>query len=139
MRYLSTLLLLMLFAGCWNNRIGEFSVISTQDFELNSDYVLLEKGAIGVDIQYIFVFVPSQRTISIESAVDDALRGLNGHIMTDVTARQQGFFIPYLYGENRMMVQGDVWRRSDTKYGDVMDKIDDVYTVKNGEILLQEN
>ena len=139
MRYLSTLLLLMLFAGCWNNKIGEFSVISTQDFELNSDYVLLEKGAMGVDIQYIFVFVPSQRTISIESAVDDALRGLNGHIMTDVTATQQGFFIPYLYGENRMIVQGDVWRRSDTKYGDVMDKIDDVYTVKNGEILLQEN
>jgi hypothetical protein len=139
MRYLSTLLLLILFAGCWNNRIGEFSVISTQGFELNSDYVLLEKGTMGVDIQYIFVVVPSQRNISIESAVDDALRDLNGHIMTDVTARHQGFFIPYFYGENRIVVEGDVWRRSDTKYGDVMDKIDEVYTVKNGEIVLQEN
>ena len=139
MRYLSTLLLLILFAGCWNNKIGEFSVISTQGFELNSDYVLLEKGTMGVDIQYIFVVIPSQRNISIESAVDDALRDLNGHIMTDVTARHQGFFFLYFYGENRIVVEGDVWRRSDTKYGDVMDKIDEVYTVKNGEIVLQEN
>ena len=73
MRNLLISLTIVLFTGCWNQRVGDFSVISSRNFDLNSDYVLLEKGVIGEDTQYIIIFIPTGQ-INIENAVDDALK-----------------------------------------------------------------
>ena len=137
---LISLITIVLFAGCWNQRIGDFSVISSRNFDLNSDYVLLEKGVIGEDTQYIIIFIPTGQ-INIENAVDDALKRVDGDVMTNATIKLQGFYIPYIYGESRYVVEGDVWKKSDAKIGDVINKIDDVYTAvnKNGEIVLEKH
>jgi hypothetical protein len=141
MRNLLILLItIVLFAGCWNQRIGDFSVISSRNFDLNSDYVLLEKGVTGEDTQYIIIFIPTGQ-INIENAVDDALKRVDGDVMTNATIKLQGFYIPYIYGESRYVVEGDVWKKSDAKIGDVINKIDDAYTAvnKNGEIVLEKH
>ena len=137
---LISLITIVLFAGCWNQRIGDFSVISSRNFDLNSDYVLLEKGVIGEDTQYIIIFIPTGQ-INIENAVDNALKRVDGDVMTNATIKLQGFYIPYIYGESRYVVEGDVWKKSDAKIGDVINKIDDVYTAvnKNGEIVLEKH
>ena len=140
MRNLLISLTIVLFTGCWNQRLGDFSVISSRNFDLNSDYVLLEKGVIGEDIQYIILFIPTGQ-INIENAVDDALKRVDGDVMTNATIKLQGFYIPYIYGESRYIVEGDVWKKSDAKIGDVINKIDDAYTAvnKNGEIVLEKH
>ena len=141
MRNLLILLItIVLFAGCWNQRIGDFSVISSRNFDLNSDYVLLEKGVTGEDTQYIIIFIPTGQ-INIENAVDDALKRVDGDVMTNATIKLQGFYIPHIYGESRYVVEGDVWKKSDAKIGDVINKIDDAYTAvnKNGEIVLEKH
>ena len=137
---LISLITIVLFAGCWNQRIGDFSVISSRNFDLNSDYVLLEKGVTGEDTQYIIIFIPTGQ-INIENAVDDALKRVDGDVMTNATIKLQGFYIPYIYGESRYVVEGDVWKKSDAKIGDVINKIDDAYTAvnKNGEIVLEKH
>ena len=140
MRNLLILLTIVLFTGCWNQRLGDFSVISSRNFDINSDYVLLEKGVIGEDIQYIIIFIPTGQ-INIENAVDDALKRVDGDVMTNATLKLKGFYIPYIYGESRYIVEGDVWKKSDAKIGDVINKIDDAYTAvnKNGEIVLEKH
>ena len=140
MRNLLISLTIVLFTGCWNQRLGDFSVISSRNFDLNSDYVLLEKGVIGEDTQYIIIFIPTGQ-INIENAVDDALKRVDGDVMTNATIKFQGFYIPYIYGESRYVVEGDVWKKSDAKIGDVINKIDDAYTAvnKNGEIVLEKH
>ena len=140
MRNLLISLTIVLFTGCWNQRLGDFSVISSRNFDLNSDYVLLEKGVIGEDTQYIIIFIPTGQ-INIENAVDDALNRVDGDVMTNATIKLQGFYIPYIYGESRYLVEGDVWKKSDAKIGDVINKIDDAYTAvnENGEIVLEKH
>ena len=137
---LISLITIVLFTGCWNQRVGDFSVISSRNFDLNSDYVLLEKGVIGEDTQYIIIFIPTGQ-INIENAVDDALKRVDGDVMTNATIKLKGFWIPYIYGESRYIVEGDVWKKSDAKIGDVINKIDDAYTAvnKNGEIVLEKH
>ena len=137
---LISLITIVLFTGCWNQRLGDFSVISSRNFDLNSDYVLLEKGVIGIDIQYIIIIIPTG-TINIENAVDDALKRVDGDVMTNASIKLKGFWIPYIYGESRYVVEGDVWKKSDAKIGDVINKIDDAYTAvnENGEIVLEKH
>ena len=137
---LISLITIVLFAGCWNQRVGDFSVISSRNFDLNSDYVLLEKGVTGEDTQYIIIFIPTGQ-INIENAVDDALKRVDGDVMTNASIKLKGFWIPYIYGESRYVVEGDVWKKSDAKIGDVINKIDDAYTAvnKNGEIVLEKH
>ena len=137
---LISLITIVLFAGCWNQRVGDFSVISSRNFDLNSDYVLLEKGVTGEDTQYIIIFIPTGQ-INIENAVDDALKRVDGDVMTNAAIKLQGFYIPYIYGISRYIVEGDVWKKSDTKISDVINKIDDAYTAvnKNGEIVLEKH
>ena len=79
--------------------------------------------------------------IDIENAVDDALKRVDGDVMTNATIKLKGFWIPYVYGESRYIVEGDVWKKSDAKIGDVINKIDDAYTAvnKNGEIVLEKH
>ena len=137
---LISLITIVLFTGCMNQRVGDFSVISSRNFDLNSDYVLLEKGVTGEDTQYIIIFIPTGQ-INIENAVDDALKRVDGDVMTNATVKLKGFYIPYIYGESRYVVEGDVWKKSDAKIGDVINKIDDAYTAvnENGEIVLEKH
>ena len=137
---LISLITIVLFAGCWKQRVGDFSVISSRNFDLNSDYVLLEKGVTGEDTQYIIIFIPTGQ-INIENAVDDALKRVDGDVLTNATIKLKGFYIPYIYGESRYIVEGDVWKKSDAKISDVINKIDDAYTAvnKNGEIVLEKH
>ena len=137
---LISLITIVLFTGCWNQRVGDFSVISSRNFDLNSDYVLLEKGVIGKDIQYIIIFIPTGQ-INIENAVDDALQRVDGDVMTNATIKLKGFYIPYIYGESIYEVEGDVWKKSNVDVGDFMNDAEKTYTAvqRNGEILLVEN
>ena len=140
MRNLLISLTIVLFTGCWNQRLGDFSVVSSRNFDLNDNYVLLEKGVIGEDIQYIILFIPTGQ-INIENAVDDALKRVDGDVLTNATIKLKGFYIPYIYGKSGYIVEGDVWKKSDAKIGDVINKIDDAYTAvnKNGEIVLEKH
>ena len=136
---LISLFSILIFTGCWNQRLGDFSVVSSRNFDLNDNYVLLEKGVIGEDTQYIIIFVPTGM-INIENAVDDALKRVDGDVMTNASIKLQGFYIPYIYGESRYIVEGDVWKKSSSNLGDVINEIDNIYTAveQNGKIILEK-
>jgi len=106
---------------------------------MGADYVLLEKGVYGEDRQYIIVFIPTG-TIDLENAIDNALKKVDGDVMTNATLKMKGFYIPYIYGESAFIVEGDVWKKSSEKWGDVIDEVDNIYTAveQNGEIILKK-
>ena len=100
------LFLLMLF-GC-STRIGDFSVISTKNIEMDGEYELIGRDVKGTDMKPIILYFPTG-TPTIEGAIDDALESVDGDIMTDVIITSNVWWL-YLYGEQRYVVVGDVWK-----------------------------
>ena len=133
-------LVALFFVGC-TQRLGDFTVMSTRNVDLNANYVKVENNVRGQDKKSIIIFIPTG-TPNIESAIDQALKSVDGGaVMTDVSLTYKWFYIPYIYGEYIYEVEGDVWKKSNVDVGDFMNDSDKIYKAvqKNGEILLVEN
>tara|TARA_B100000315_G_scaffold235813_1_gene251039 strand:- start:231 stop:665 length:435 start_codon:yes stop_codon:yes gene_type:complete len=133
-------LVALFFVGC-TQRLGDFTVMSTRNVDLNANYVKVENNVRGQDKKQIIIFIPTG-TPNIESAIDQALKSVDGGaVMTDVSLTYKWFYIPYIYGEYIYEVEGDVWKKSNVDVGDFMNDSDKIYKAvqKNGEILLVEN
>ncbi|MEW5894670.1 MAG: hypothetical protein AB1650_02765 [Candidatus Omnitrophota bacterium] len=110
-KQLSLLIVMILFFSGCATRHGDFTVLSNKmlrlsEFELDKEDRV--KNVVGEDVAHIIVVVPTKGTITLESAVDDALEKADGDVMTDVVITQWGFYIPYIYGQMGWKVKGDV-------------------------------
>ncbi|MAJ44129.1 MAG: hypothetical protein CMF96_05200 [Candidatus Marinimicrobia bacterium] len=87
------IMLLFIYSSCSRN-IGEFSLISTRDFNNNLFYESI--GLIeGKDTEYIIILIPTGG-VRIDSAVSDALDNYNANYLTNALVTHQEFYIPYL-------------------------------------------
>ena len=139
-RIIKITLVALFFVGC-TQRLGDFTVLSTRNVDLNANYVKVENNVIGQDKKSIIIIIPTG-TPNIEAAIDQALKSVDGGaVMTDVSLTYKWFYIPYIYGEYIYEVEGDVWKKSNVDVGDFMNDSDKIYKAvqRNGEILLVEN
>ncbi len=92
-------------------RHGDFTVISnklirTADFELSK--ADRRRGIVGQDKAHIIILIPTKAQVTLEGAIDDALRKGNGDVMTDAVVEFTSWYIPYIYGQTSWRVTGDV-------------------------------
>ena len=92
-------------------RHGDFTVLSnklvrTADFELSK--ADRSRDVRGSDVAHIIVFIPTKGNVTLEAAIDDALRKGRGDVMTDAVVHYWSWYIPYIYGQTGWEVVGDV-------------------------------
>ena len=140
MKNIIILSIVLLVIGC-TQRLGDFTVMSTRNVDLNANYVKVENNVIGQDKKSIIIIIPTGIP-NIEAAIDQALKSVDGGaLMTDVSLTYKWYWIPYIYGEYIYEVEGDVWKKTNVDVGDFMNDSDKIYKAvqRNGEILLVEN
>ncbi len=92
-------------------RHGDFTVISnklvrTSDFELST--ADRRRGIVGEDKAHIIILFPTKAQVTLEEAIDDALRQGEGDVLTDAVIEFTSWYIPYVYGQTSWKVTGDV-------------------------------
>ena len=97
-------------AGC-SSRVGDFTIISTKNVDIGSNYVKVASQADGSDIKPIIVVFP-MGTANIKAAIDDILRKNDGDLVTDVVIDSSYWYIPYVFGQTGFTVKGDVWKKA---------------------------
>lgn len=109
MKKLTLAILLPLLASCSVNH-GDFTVLSnklvdTKNFHLDKSSV--QKNVTGKDVGHIIVFVPTKMNVTPSEAMNDVFRNTDADVLTDVTLKSWGWYIPYIYGEMGWSVEGD--------------------------------
>jgi len=100
----------MTVTGC-ATRLGAFTVISTKsiDWSRASEFTRSNQRVEGEDKYHIIIFIPTKFNVTIEGAVDNALRKVPGAIaLIDVVLKSKSFYIPYIYGQGGFYIEGTV-------------------------------
>lgn len=106
MKKLILVLLPILFSACTVTH-GTFTVMSNKIVDVNNfELSKRTKNVQGDDTQHIFIFVQTGIP-SITNALNNALEKSNADVMTDVTVKSWGWYIPYIYGQFGWEVSGD--------------------------------
>ena len=110
---------LIIISGCSNN-IANFSIVSTKSTNFDNEYESI--GQIeGVDIAYIIIFIPTG-TPRIDEAVNNALLNNSADYLTNTVVKNEMFYLPYVFGYNKLKAKGEGWRRKENHQGDIFDK-----------------
>ena len=105
------IVIIIIIQGCSQN-LGALSVISTKELDMGAYYVKVADNVRGMGTIHIIVFLPTRFTpITIEEIVNDALYKTGGDLMTNCSISSFMFYIPYIYGQNKLIIQGDVWKK----------------------------
>ena len=83
MKTFSIIIIALLFQACSHN-LGTLSIISTKDIDMNAQYIQI---------------------------VNDALHKTGGDFMTNCMISSFQFYIPYIYGQKKMIIEGNVWKQ----------------------------
>ena len=118
----------ILLTGCSTN-IAKLSIVSTiPDLDLkDSSYVEIGTVA-GEDKSIIIIFIPTG-TPKTDRAITNTLINNEIEFLTDVSIDNTYFWIPYIYGENKITVKGVGWRKPSNE------KIPIIYDPQTGEII----
>jgi len=121
-------LFFILLTGCSTN-IAKLSIVSTiPDLDLkDSSYVEIGTVA-GEDKSIIIIFIPTG-TPKTDRAITNTLINNEIEFLTDVSIDNTYFWIPYIYGENKITVKGVGWRKPSNE------KIPIIYDPQTGEII----
>lgn len=111
MKKILALIMVVLLSACSVNQ-GTFTVISKNVVDLdNIDLSAQEKidNVYGVSRAHIVIFFPfGEMNPNVESAMNDAFRKADGDLFTDATVKSYFFYIPYIYGQDAVTIEGDV-------------------------------
>jgi hypothetical protein len=107
---LSGFVSLALLSAC-TSEIQTFTAISTHSVDYDSPIVSGDviKKVRATDLDHIIFFIPTG-TPTLQSAVDNALKENDADIMLNVKTYRKMWWIPYIYGQNRYVVEGDAVR-----------------------------
>ncbi len=104
---LLTLSLSFALTGC-TIRLGDFTMMSTKNVDLSRG-ANFERGPNrieGRDTIHIILFIPCGRP-NIKDAVDRAIQSTPGGVaLMDVVWRQEGWWIPFTYGQISYVAEG---------------------------------
>jgi hypothetical protein len=101
---------LLMLTGC-GARVGDFTVISTKNFDLGANYVKTASNVEGSDVKHIIVIFPTGSP-SIKAAVDDILNKNKGEVVLDAVIETYTWYIPYVYGQTSIKIKGDVYKKA---------------------------
>lgn len=106
MKFLPVVALLLLSA-CVSN-VQNFTAISTHSIDTNKE---LSSGTViknirSYDRQHVVLFIPVGK-ITLQEAVDNALKQNDADILINVKTYVKTWYIPYIYGQSKYIVEGD--------------------------------
>ena len=112
------IIFIALFIQACSYNLGELSIISTKGIDMNAQYVQIANNVQGIGTTHIIVFLPTRFTpITIEEIVNDALYKTGGDFMTNCLISSFMFYIPYIYGQEKLIIEGDVWKKQTSDFG----------------------
>ena len=94
-------------SGC-TTRLVDFTVISSKNIDLSrgADFVRASQRVKGEDQKQIILFIPTG-VPNIKDAMDKAIESQPGAIaLLDGVVTQTTWWIPYIYGQNTITVEG---------------------------------
>ena len=112
------IIFIALFIQACSYNLGELSIISTKGIDMNAQYVQIANNVQGMGTTHIIFIFPTRVTpITVDEIVNDALHKTGGDFMTNCMISSFQFYIPYIYGQKKMIIEGDVWgEKSQLKY-----------------------
>ena len=109
----ATIITSVLITGC-SNRVGDLTVLSTKsasNIQL-ADAKITRERAKGEDSKSIIIIIPTGNP-SFKEAIDQAIESVPcGIALKDAEINTSWFYIPYIYGENTIEVEGNVMQDS---------------------------
>lgn len=104
----------LFLTGCSRN-LGDFTLLSSKNVNLadfsNAKAEQTGEKARGVDCVHIIVCFPTG-TPNLKQAVDRALESKNAYMLTNARLTEKFFWIPYIYGQEKFVVEGTPVRRN---------------------------
>jgi len=117
-------------SGC-SHRIGEFTIVSTKNYETKAQYKLVGRIE-GSDKKMIILFFPLG-TPTINNAVDDAIQNGGGVYLANAVIESSAWYF-ILLGQTGFTVTGDVYAAVDR--GDLLNpNIEKFELKKTGDAL----
>ena len=107
MKYFIFILALLFMASCSSKShltLMSNDQINMNDFSVNTN----NRGNFveGVDKHHLVVFFPIGAPPVFSDAYNNALEGKNANMLVDVNLSQLFFYIPYIYGQNKLEITG---------------------------------
>jgi hypothetical protein len=109
-KLLVLILLTMLLIGCSVN-LANFSMVTTREIDWNriGNWQVSPQQISGKDMAHIVIIIPTKLNIRIDTAITNALNQIPGAVaMTNVSVRQDWFYIPYIYGQQNIIARGNI-------------------------------
>jgi hypothetical protein len=103
----------LLFSGC-THRLGNMTVVSTNNIDGLKAEVKSEQRIIGESCNYTAIIFPfgdfeNRLQIATDKALDNGHNaGLKGDVLVNAKIDVNAWYIPFIYGQNCLRVQGDM-------------------------------
>jgi len=105
LKFFLSVTLLLLMSSC-THRIADLTLVSTKNYSTSKPLKVAGSKVVGEDKASIIVFLPTG-TVNVEEAVDNAIEQTPGAVaLQDVVIISKWFYIPYIYGEQKIIVEG---------------------------------
>ena len=105
--YLAVLLCvgMIIFAGC-TTRLGDFTVLSTKNVDV-SGLTPGDRFSGEHCVNYLFSMIPLGE-VNWKNAMDQGLERGKGDVMVDIVLTQTMWTIPYIWGQQCIVIEGTV-------------------------------
>lgn len=92
-------------------RSHDYTLLSTKNIDFKKNYKIAKESANGESKVHIIIVIPTGNTLSsdtFKAAVDNAIESVPGAIgLTNVVVSYSSWYIPFIYGQQKVMVSGD--------------------------------
>ena len=98
---------LITLTGC-SKELGDFTVLTTKTVDLSnfSIHTLSHSQRVkGESVGYMILWFPNNNP-NLKDAIDVTLENNNAYMLTDATIQYDVFFLPYIYGQDKYVVEG---------------------------------
>tara|TARA_B100000959_G_C14471965_1_gene415479 strand:- start:1 stop:480 length:480 start_codon:yes stop_codon:yes gene_type:complete len=130
---------ILFFSGC-STRLVDFTIISTKNVDLaGTGYEREKSRSVGQDEISIIIFVP-MGTASIKEAIDRTIESVPGGVaILDGVVTSSWWYIPYIYGKSKYVVEGTVLVDPNLASENSIDRYIVASLDKNGDLINQES
>ena len=101
------------FSGC-STRLGNMTVVSTNNVDGLSAHVTKDVRTTGESCVNTYIIFPvgdfqNRLQVATDNAIDNGhAKGINGDVLVNAKINVNRWYIPLIYGQNCMIVEGDL-------------------------------
>ncbi len=107
-KYIAFLLIVFFIQGC-TYRYGNIALMSKDRVDFGKKYTRGDKIVTGTDKTRIYVIIPDKFHPMIDDALENALDKSCARFLTDIKITFNWWYIPYVYGETKFIIEGYPW------------------------------